>query len=101
MGSSLTATSVLELSTGTLSGVVSVALSATGATLGSAEHPANKVLKGSMPGAYWYNPQNGIVRARVTDQGSSAATLQLYNDVNQSAETDLGNYGGGGGGGGS
>ena len=61
-------------------------------------HPANKVLKAGVGGAYWYNPLNGSFRARVTDQGSAAATIDFYNRVNFSDETGLGNYGGGGGG---
>ncbi|MCP4249757.1 MAG: prepilin-type N-terminal cleavage/methylation domain-containing protein [bacterium] len=60
-------------------------------------HPANKVLKGGVGGAYWYNPAGGVLRARVTDMGSAAATLDFYNLVNRSNESDLGNYGGGGG----
>ena len=63
----------------------------------NATHPGNKVLKAGVLGAYWYNPLNGSFRARVTDQGSAAATIDLYNRVNSSNETALGNYGGGGG----
>ncbi len=62
-------------------------------------HPAYKVLKSGVTGAYWYNTANGIVRARVTDQGTSADTLAMYNKINQCNETALGNYSGGGGGG--
>ncbi|GJM19182.1 MAG: hypothetical protein DHS20C14_13950 [Phycisphaeraceae bacterium] len=64
------------------------------------EHPTNKVLVAGVAGAFWYNSAEGIVRARVADQGSSSATLEHYNAVNASSETALGNYGGGGGGGG-
>jgi len=60
-------------------------------------HPSNKVLSASSAGAFWYNPTNGLVRARVASQGSDAATLAFYNDVNGSAEVNLGNGGGGGG----
>jgi general secretion pathway protein G len=63
----------------------------------SAAHPTNKVLKAGVGGAFWYNAANGEFRARVTDQGSEAATLAHYNDINQSSESSLGNYGGGGG----
>ena len=66
-------------------------------TASATTHPANKVLKAGVGGAYWYNPLNGSFRARVTDQGSAAATIDFYNRVNSSDETDLGNYGGGGG----
>lgn len=62
-------------------------------------HPTNKVLKAGVGGAYWYNSAEGVVRARVADQGSSSATLAHYNAVNGSSEAALGNYGGGGGGG--
>ncbi|HNO78969.1 MAG TPA: type II secretion system protein [Phycisphaerae bacterium] len=62
-------------------------------------HPTNKVLKAGIGGAFWYNPAEGIVRARVADQGSSAATQAFYNEVNDSNEASLGNYSGGGGGG--
>jgi prepilin-type N-terminal cleavage/methylation domain-containing protein len=59
-------------------------------------HPNNKVLKSGVPGAFWYNSADGAFRARVADQGSAAATLDFYNYVNQSNESDLGNYTGGG-----
>ncbi len=62
-------------------------------------HPFYKVLKSGVNGHYWYNSATGQVRARVPDQGSSSSTLDYYNAVNQSTETNLGNYGGGGGGG--
>ncbi len=65
----------------------------------TATHPTNKVLKAGVGGAFWYNPAKGIVRARVADMGTQAATLDAYNNVNSSGEADLGNYGGGGGGG--
>lgn len=65
------------------------------------EHPADKVLKAGVGGAYWYNAEEGIFRARVSDQGSAAATLLMYNEVNNCDASGLGNYGGGGGGGGS
>ncbi|MFW5839049.1 MAG: type II secretion system protein [Planctomycetota bacterium] len=32
--------------------------------------------------AYWYNPANGAIRARVADRGPAASTLMLYNVVN-------------------
>lgn len=64
-------------------------------------HPTNKVLTSSVAGAFWYNPAEGVVRARVPDMGSQAATLDVYNQINVSNEGNLGNYGGGGGGGGS
>ena len=60
-------------------------------------HPASKVLKTGVGGAFWYNPTEGIIRSRVADQGSAISTLSFYNRVNRSNETGLGNYGGGGG----
>ena len=61
-------------------------------------HPGSKVLRAGVAGHYWYNSANGVVRVRVPDQGSASATLDFYNEVNQSAESSLGNYGAGGGG---
>ncbi|GJM23825.1 MAG: hypothetical protein DHS20C16_02400 [Phycisphaerae bacterium] len=61
-------------------------------------HPTNKVLKAGIGGAFWYNPAEGIIRARVADQGTSNSTLTFYNQVNESSESALGNYSGGGGG---
>jgi len=60
-------------------------------------HPIQKVLTPGSGGAYWYNYAAGVIRARVADQGSEAATLAFYNEVNQCQETALGNYGGGAG----
>ncbi len=60
--------------------------------------PINRMLKTGVAGAYWYNTQNGIVRARVSDQGTEALTADFYNEVNGTDITSMGNYGGGGGG---
>jgi len=60
-------------------------------------HPVNKVLSAASAGAFWYNPTNGLVRARVAYRGNDAATLAFYNLVNSSSEADLGGGGGGGG----
>jgi prepilin-type N-terminal cleavage/methylation domain-containing protein len=46
------------------------------------DHPAERVLQPGSPGAYWYNTSNGVFRARVKDQGSSAATTAFYELVN-------------------
>lgn len=62
------------------------------------KHPLLKVLNSGSSGAYWYNPTNGLVRALVSDQGSAAATIKAYNEINGTNETNLGNYGTGGGG---
>lgn len=61
-------------------------------------HPTSKVLKAGVGGAYWYNPDMGVVRARVRAASTAAQTLAEYNQINLSNETALGNYGGGGGG---
>jgi prepilin-type N-terminal cleavage/methylation domain-containing protein len=63
-------------------------------------HPANKVLKAGVAGAFWYNATEGIFRARVVDMGSEAATIEMYNKINNASESALGNYSGGGGSGG-
>ncbi|XAL98705.1 type II secretion system protein [Phycisphaeraceae bacterium D3-23] len=55
-------------------------------------HPANKTLKAGVGGAYWYNSATGVFRARISDQGSEAATLAQYNKVNNAEESSLGNY---------
>lgn len=62
--------------------------------------PTAKVLTASLA-HYWYNPTNGIVRARVGIIGSEPETLEFYNLVNDSESTSLGNFSSGGGGGGS
>lgn len=67
-------------------------------TAAGTSHPTNKVLKGGVAGAFWYNTADGIVRARMPDMGSAESTMDAYNRVNNSSETDLGNYGSGGGG---
>ena len=61
-------------------------------------HPTNKVLKSGVAGAYWYNPAEGVIRARVADMGTAEATQQLYDVVNGSGGLSLGNYQSGGGG---
>ena len=62
------------------------------------QHPVQKMLGPGGAGAYWYNTATGAFRARVSDQGSEAATLKAYNEINGASETAMGNYGGGGGG---
>lgn len=52
-------------------------------------HPVTKVYTSGL-GAYWYNKNNGIVRARVPDQSSIQKTLDLYNRFNQSSLTSVG-----------
>lgn len=47
--------------------------------------PATKTLGGQT--SFWYNADNGEFRARVPAQGSAAATMALYNAVNQTQVT--------------
>ncbi|GAB4384348.1 MAG: hypothetical protein Kow0022_06650 [Phycisphaerales bacterium] len=51
--------------------------------------PAVKTLGAGAP-AFWYNSDNGQVRARVPNQGSASATLALYNAVNGTALSTTG-----------
>ena len=62
-----------------------------------AEHPAAKILNRRSAGAFWYNAADGVVRARVTWQGSTGATCDLYNRVNRSSVADSSIFGGTGG----
>jgi general secretion pathway protein G len=55
-------------------------------------HPTSKCLKAGVPGAWWYNSAEGVVRARVSERSSEGATLQFYNRVNDSQEASVGNY---------
>lgn len=48
------------------------------------DHPPDPIVKQEVQAGLWYNPNRGVVRARVTDQGSDMATLQLYNRLNGS-----------------
>ncbi len=48
-------------------------------------HPKRIELNSRSKGAYWYNSDNGMIRARVLDQGSPEATLEFYNEVNESS----------------
>jgi len=51
-------------------------------------HPSHKTLDNY--GAYWYNRDVGIVRARVPYSSSSAEVIAKYNLFNDSALTSLG-----------
>jgi len=53
----------------------------------SVTEPVNKTV-GSGRSAYWYNMDNGSFRARVAAQGSTGATVALYNEVNGTTLTD-------------
>ncbi|MBI1336205.1 MAG: prepilin-type N-terminal cleavage/methylation domain-containing protein [Phycisphaera sp.] len=41
---------------------------------------------------WWYNTRLGVLRARPDDVGSYEATLQTYNAINGTDQTDLGKY---------
>lgn len=58
---------------------------ATGATT---LHPGTKTIDAA--GAFWYNKDNGIVRARVTAGADDAATIATYNAANATAITTIG-----------
>ena len=45
-------------------------------------HPENPLARRD-DAAWWYNPSLGIVRARVPDQGTHRATIELYERVNR------------------
>lgn len=49
-------------------------------------HPRIKSISTSLK-PFWYNASNGLFRARVTLQSSTAKTLELYNKANNSALT--------------
>ncbi|MEQ9460585.1 MAG: prepilin-type N-terminal cleavage/methylation domain-containing protein [Phycisphaeraceae bacterium] len=44
----------------------------------------------SWGGIYWYNPLNGSFRARVPEQATDQETIDLYNRVNNTGVTSLG-----------
>jgi len=50
----------------------------------SVEHPHYRVVMHESMAGFWYNPTNGIVRARIPQQVSDQDTLELYNYVNGS-----------------
>lgn len=46
-------------------------------------HPAEPIATHKRLAQFWYNPANGIVRARVPAGISDAASLQMYNHINE------------------
>ncbi len=52
-------------------------------------HPQERVASGKGVAKFWYNPHMGIVRARVPVGMSDAASVELYNFVNDSNLPDL------------
>lgn len=57
------------------------------ATSAALLHPGTKTIH--VAGAFWYNKGNGIIRARVPAQATTAETIALYNAVNGCAVTSL------------
>ncbi len=53
------------------------------------KHPPDPLVDDLRQAAFWYNPNNGIVRARVPRQVSDRLTLALYNDANFTGLTTL------------
>jgi hypothetical protein len=52
-------------------------------------HPRERLASDKALAKFWFNPANGIVRARVGPGASDAAALDLYNRVNDSELTSL------------
>jgi hypothetical protein len=53
------------------------------------DHPANIVASSKTLAAFWYNPYNGVVRARVPEGTTDETSLRLYNSVNASLITSV------------
>ena len=53
------------------------------------DQPPNPLITSSEQAAFWYNPNNGIIRARVPKQENQTLALKLYNEVNGTALTAL------------
>jgi hypothetical protein len=52
-------------------------------------HPPDLIARDVSVASFWYNPFNGIVRARVPHQVSDSRVLELYNTVNDSGLTSV------------
>ncbi len=48
-------------------------------------HPTRRMATTRQLAQFWYNPNTGMVRARVPDSVSDATALRLYNRINDSA----------------
>lgn len=48
-------------------------------------HPARRMATDRTLAQFWYNPNSGVVRARVPDSVSDATALRLYNEINDSS----------------
>lgn len=46
------------------------------------DHPPDPMILTETQAGFWYNPNRGIVRARVAPQFSESETLKLYNQLN-------------------
>lgn len=46
------------------------------------DQPPDPIIYSETQAGYWYNPNRGIIRARVSDQFTVQATLALYNQIN-------------------
>ena len=47
-------------------------------------HPIRRMATNRKLAQFWYNPNTGVVRARVPDRVSDATALRLYNQINDS-----------------
>ena len=52
-------------------------------------HPLQRVATSNLVAKFWYNPNNGVVRARVPLAISDAAALEMYCFVNECQLNDL------------
>ena len=48
-------------------------------------HPPRRIATDRKLAQFWYNPNSGVVRARVPDSVSDETALRLYNEINGSA----------------
>ncbi|MCC7407661.1 MAG: hypothetical protein IT442_06290 [Phycisphaeraceae bacterium] len=55
----------------------------------TSDQPPDPILAQSHQAGFWYNPTLKLFRARVPDQGSEAANLDLYNHINGCDLTSL------------
>lgn len=46
------------------------------------DQPPDPVIYSEKQAGYWYNPNRGIIRARISEQFTEQATLALYNQIN-------------------
>ncbi len=53
------------------------------------EDPPDPVITRPDQAGFWYNPNRGVFRARVTPQWSDEATLRLYNELNGTTRQSL------------